>query len=98
MEYGQTGSFRSLKSPITMSQTSLVKQIPENVRSVPEFPPSFPEFRPRVPRKLGMARPRLGLVRWLLFLLDLLSLFFVSFFELLPLFLLPLLYFLSPRL
>jgi hypothetical protein len=32
----------SLKCPVIMSQTSLVKQISENVPSVPEFVPEFP--------------------------------------------------------
>jgi hypothetical protein len=43
-----------------------------------------------------MAGPRLGLVRWLLFLLDLLSLLFVALLEVLRLLLVALLYLLSP--
>ncbi len=46
--------------------------------------------------KLGMAGPRLGLVRWLLFLLDLLSLLFVALLEMLRLLLVALLYLLFP--
>src|SRR5260370_25558780 len=48
------------------------------------------------PRKLGMAGPRLRLVRWLLSLLDLLSLLFVALFEMLRLLLVALLCLLSP--
>jgi hypothetical protein len=36
-EWGQTESSLTLKSPIVMSQTSLVKQVSENVPSVPDI-------------------------------------------------------------
>src|SRR6266566_4802960 len=49
-----------------------------------------------LPRKLGMVGPRLGLVRWLLFSLDLLSLLFVALLEVLRLLLVALLCLLSP--
>ncbi len=59
-------------------------------------PAGTPVSKRLPPRKLGMTGPRLGLVRWFLFLLDLLSLLFVALLEMLRLLLVALLYLLSP--
>ncbi|SRR6266478_2402480 len=55
----------TLKSPIIVSQTSLVKQISENVPSVPRFlSPDFPDFLspdfPRFRMKSRISAPRLA--------------------------------------
>jgi hypothetical protein len=44
-EWGQTESSLALKSPIVMSQTSLVKQISETIPSVPDIPDIVPDIR-----------------------------------------------------
>ncbi len=82
---GQTGSHPSLK---TSNHYELNESCQTNIRERP--------VSPRVPRKLGVAGPRLGVVRWLLFLLDLLSLLIVALLEMLRLLLVALLCLLSP--